>query len=320
MNRTDRLLGILMQLQRHKQRRAEDLADTFEVSVRTIYRDIQALCETGVPVIAMTGQGYSLPDEFFLPPVNFTVEEAFMLILGSDFMAQSFDAHYANIAQSAKDKIHHVLPDYHHEEIAYLQKNIAVYVADSPDRHHKQKLKLFRQAILQKRCIRMSYTTRFTSGLPADATVRVIEPYSVAQYDSKWFLYAYCHLRKDIRVFRLSRIHDLELLMQTFERPRNLQQAWIRPNDKRQLIIRVLASWDIASWVQESPSYFTELTEETPDGLLITLRVEHERDVMQWLLSWGAQIKILDPQHVQDAVIEEAKAILEQYQKVKIPY
>ena len=104
MVRSDRLLGILMQLQRHKQRRAEDLASTFEVSVRTIYRDIQALCETGVPVIAMTGQGYSLPDEFFLPPLNFTLEEAFMLILSSDFMAQNFDSYYADIAQSATEK------------------------------------------------------------------------------------------------------------------------------------------------------------------------------------------------------------------------
>lgn len=82
MNRTDRLLAIILELQDRKHLRAEDLAAIFEVSKRTIYRDIQALCEAGVPVVAMTGQGYSLPEGYFLPPVSFSPDEALLLILG----------------------------------------------------------------------------------------------------------------------------------------------------------------------------------------------------------------------------------------------
>lgn len=73
MNRTDRLLGVLLELQRCKRVRAEDLAALFETSKRTIYRDIQALCETGVPIIAQAGQGYSLVEGYFLPPLSFSV-------------------------------------------------------------------------------------------------------------------------------------------------------------------------------------------------------------------------------------------------------
>jgi predicted DNA-binding transcriptional regulator YafY len=117
MNRTDRLLAIVMELQRHKQRRAEDLAATFEVNVRTIYRDIQALTEAGVPIAAMTGFGYTLVEGYFLPPVNFTTDEALMLILGSDMMQQNFDAQYQVAAQTASRKIEAVLPPSPRDEI-----------------------------------------------------------------------------------------------------------------------------------------------------------------------------------------------------------
>ncbi len=320
MNRNDRLVGILMQLQQHKQRRAEDLANHFEVSVRTIYRDIQALCETGVPVIAMTGQGYSLPDDFFLPPVNFTVEEAFMLILGSRFMAQNFDTHYADISQSAAQKIQTVLPKQYHEEIEYLQQNISVFASESTDKNRTTKLKQIRQAIMQTRRIRMAYTKRFNEGHQPEHIVRDVDPYSLAQHNNVWFLLAYCHLRQGMRVFRLSRIDELQILTHTFERPENLKQQWVRPSEARQLRIRVLVSWKVARWVQEVGSFFTEFEEETPEGLLITLRVEHERDVMQWLLSWGSNLEVLEPEHVRQAVFDEIKTMSQQYEKVKNPY
>ncbi len=320
MNRSDRLLGILMQLQRHKERRAEDLASTFEVSVRTIYRDIQALCETGVPVIAMTGQGYSLPEEFFLPPLNFTLEEAFMLILGADFISQSFDTHYADIAQAATEKIQMVLPSPYYDEIAYLKKNIAVYAPESSDEDRSFKLKQLRQAIMQKRRVQIAYTRRFQTDTTPQSTVREIEPYRLAQYNHIWFLQAYCHLREEIRIFRLSRIDDLRILPLSFERPTELNQDWVRPDSVRNLTIKVLAKWEVARWIQETPSFYTRSMEETPDGLLITLKVEHERDVMQWLLSFGANVEVLEPAFVREALIDEARAVLEQYGKVKIPY
>ncbi|MFL5694281.1 MAG: helix-turn-helix transcriptional regulator, partial [Ktedonobacteraceae bacterium] len=101
MNRTDRLLAIVLELQGKGRQRAEDLAATFETSKRTIYRDIQALGEAGVPLISIPGRGYSLMKGYFLPPLSFSSDEATMLLLGSDFMAQNFDAQYRQAAQAA---------------------------------------------------------------------------------------------------------------------------------------------------------------------------------------------------------------------------
>src|SRR5262245_5319620 len=132
MNRTDRLLAIVIELQARGKRRAEDLAATFEVGKRTIYRDIQALCEAGVPIISTPGQGYTLLEGYFLPPLSFSTDEALILLLGSDMMAQSFDAEYRLAAQSAGRKIAGALPEPLREEVRSLQERIRFFAEGGP--------------------------------------------------------------------------------------------------------------------------------------------------------------------------------------------
>lgn len=111
MNRTDRLLAIVLELQRrrHSHCGAQDLASTFEVSKRTIYRDILALCAAGVPIAVADRRGYALAEGYFLPPLRFTADEALILALGSDVMAHNFDAEYRAAAHAAYRKIDAVL-------------------------------------------------------------------------------------------------------------------------------------------------------------------------------------------------------------------
>src|SRR5260221_14708001 len=104
MKRTDRLLAIVLELQGKGRQRAEDLAATFETSKRTIYRDIQALGEAGVPLISMPGQGYSLMKGYFLPPLSFSSDEATMWFLARFFMAQNLRAIYAQRTKSHTQK------------------------------------------------------------------------------------------------------------------------------------------------------------------------------------------------------------------------
>src|SRR6267154_272683 len=134
MNRTDRLLAIILELQGKGRQRAEDLAETFETSKRTIYRDIQALGEAGVPVVSIPGQGYSLMKGYFLPPLSFTSDEATMLLLGGDLMVQSFDAQYRAAALSAMRKIESVLPEKLRDEVHYLQSSIRFIIPDAAQR------------------------------------------------------------------------------------------------------------------------------------------------------------------------------------------
>lgn len=111
MNRTDRLLAIILELQSKSMQRAEDIAKTFETSVRTIYRDMQALSEAGVPIVGTPGHGYSLMDNYFLPPITFTADETVTLLLGIDFIEQQFDDSYRSKAISSRNKIEAVLTE-----------------------------------------------------------------------------------------------------------------------------------------------------------------------------------------------------------------
>jgi predicted DNA-binding transcriptional regulator YafY len=313
MNRTDRLLAILLELQRKGARRAEDLAATFETSKRTIYRDIQALSESGVPVVAQPGVGYSLVEGYFLPPVSFSADEATMLLLGADSASQNFDAQYRDAAASASRKIEAVLSEKLRGEVEYLRGSIA-FVA--PARLSSGKSASFlpqlRRAIIERRTISFDYHTRYSQDGRAARNTREADPYAMLHYGDAWYLIGHCHLRKGVRNFRLDRMAGLRLLDKTFDRPPNFRL--VEPvDDQRNLIVVALFSPEAAPWVRESRSYYIDSMEEVADGLLVTMRVRVENEIFQWLFSWGAQVHVLEPESLRRRLMTEAGKILENY-------
>jgi predicted DNA-binding transcriptional regulator YafY len=315
MNRTDRLLAIVLELQGKGHRRAEDLARTFETSKRTIYRDMQALGQAGVPLISVPGRGYALMKGYFLPPLSFTTDEATMLLLGSDFMAQRFDAQYRAAALSASRKIEGILPENLRDEVHYLQSSIRFISGDSLESSPRAELlQQLRRAIIQRTTVRFCYHTRHTAGGKEEQNTRKADPYGLVHTGGSWYLVAWCHLRHAIRNFRLDRMEHLELLPEAFERPSSFTMRLARANDERSMTIRVLFDAEVARWVQESPSFYVANQEETCDGLLVTLRVRQESEVLQWLLSWGRHAQVLEPESLRARLAEEALAMLENYQ------
>ncbi|MBE3558409.1 MAG: YafY family transcriptional regulator [Ktedonobacteraceae bacterium] len=310
MSRTDRLLAIVLELQAHGRRRAEDLAATFETSKRTIYRDIQALSESGVPVVSVPGQGYSLMKGYFLPPLSFTTEEACMLLLGSDFMSRNFDAQYAEAARSAHRKIESILPEKLRDDVRYLQENIQFVVAGNANNPHEQeKLQQLRRAIIERRTVHFRYSARHTQESDNTSTERDVDPYSLVFLRNNWLLVAYCHLRQGIRNFRLNRMDDLVLLERTFQRSDNFLVYDPEREQPREMPVRILFDPEVARWVREMRPFYTVGEEETDEGLLLTLRIRQESDIMQWLLGWGRHARVLEPDSLRLRLVEEAKAI-----------
>jgi predicted DNA-binding transcriptional regulator YafY len=317
MNRTDRLLAIVLELQGKGHQRAEDLAATFETSKRTIYRDMLALGEAGVPVVSMPGRGYSLMQGYFLPPLSFTTDEATMLLLGNDLMAQNFDAQYREAAQSASRKIEGVLPDKLRAEVHSLQNGIRFVAgsSDTPESVHRiLLLQQLRRAILQRSTVRFTYHTRHAQGGQSEQNTREADPYGLIHFPGGWHLIAYCHLRQGIRNFRLDRIDGLELLAKTFQRPANfVMREDTERRSQRNTIVRVLFDHDIARWVQEARSFYIVAEEDTPEGLLVTLTIRHESEIIHWLLSWGKHAHVLEPESLQRRLVEEAEGMLDYY-------
>lgn len=317
MNRTDRLLAIVLELQRKGRQRAEDLAATFETSKRTIYRDIEALCEAGVPLISTPGRGYALMQGYFLPPLSFTTEEATMLLLGSDFMAQNFDAQYREAALAAIRKIESVLPEKLRDEVHYLQSSIhfvAMGATKDPERYTL--LQQLRRAIIERVRVRFRYHARHRADEQEELSVREVDPYNISYRLNSWYLLAYDHARQDMRSFRFERIEQLELLSTTFQRPANYQGliAQIRQDRPGTLLVRVLFDQEIVRWVREDRSYFMVSEEEVPEGLLVTFRIRQEQEILQWLLRWGRHAHVLEPEALRQLLREEAEGMLQNHQ------
>ena len=315
MNRTDRLLAIVLELQARGRQRAEDLAATFETSKRTIYRDMLALGEAGVPLVSIPGQGYSLMEGYFLPPLSFSSEEATMLLLGSSAMAQSFDAQYRQAAQTASRKIEGVLPERLRAEVRYLQDAIRVIAAGpSEESPEGEKLRQLRRAIIERITVRFVYHARHSGSGQSKPQTREADPYGLIYINQVWNLSAYCHLRQAMRTFRLDRMETLELLPRTFIRT---VERWSMPRQMDapdSMVVRVLFAPEVARWVREKRSYFTVGEEETPDGLLVTLRVRQEDEIMQWLLGWGRHVRVLEPESLRARLRQEAEAMLRNFQ------
>jgi predicted DNA-binding transcriptional regulator YafY len=127
-----------------------------------------------------------------------------------------------------------------------------------------------------------------------------------------WYLGAHCHVRGDLRNFRLDRIDRPVLLPRLFARPANFELAQVGRSE-RPLVVRALFDASIARWVREDRLFYIEEKQATNNGLLVTLRVRHENDVLQWLLGWGARVRVLEPASLAQRLRAEAEALLEQY-------
>ena len=315
MNKTDRLLAIVLELQRKDVVRAGDLATKFETSVRTIYRDIQALCEAGVPIIGAPGTGYSLMEGYFLPPICFTVPEAVSLLIGTDFIEQRFDDDYRVKAQDVRGKIEAILPESVLNETFRVRKTMRLLTSDKQVNQSMEKeyLEKIRRAILEERKIGFHYSKRLANSEGKRHSVRTVAPYGLVLVEGSWMLVAKCDLRQEIRHFRLSRMTELIDLKERFELPMNFNLIKYTPLDDRHLLVRIRFNYEIADKVKESNYHYIEGMEDHQDGFHVVLRVRQLDEVLQWVLGWGADAIVLEPKSFQNRIREEAQKILKRY-------
>ena len=199
------------------------------------------------------------------------------------------------------------------DEVHYLQKNIIFIVPENID---NDKLRKLRQAILERKTARFVYHTRYPDAESQAPAPRDVDPYGLLHDNEAWYLLAYCHTRHGIRNFRLDRMDSVELLARTFARTAPLNQYDPDPEARgRRLAIRALFDPAIARWVRESRYFYVVSQEDTPDGLLVTLRVRQESEALQWLLSWGGNVKVLEPESLRRQIAGEAEKLLANHQK-----
>ncbi|HSJ04501.1 MAG TPA: YafY family protein, partial [Verrucomicrobium sp.] len=214
MNRIDRLTGMILLLQNHRVITAERVAEHFEISVRTVYRDLAALGEAGVPILAEAGVGYSLMRGYHVPPVMFTEDEVAALFMSGEVTEQVADDSLRGALRSALLKVRSVLPRERHELLNRLQPAIGVWLRPNEDGEDRPDcLMPLQQAVVRKRCVLLDYD----AGGRGEVSQREVEPLGLMYYARQWHLIAFCRLRSDFRDFRLDRISHWAITTQTFE-------------------------------------------------------------------------------------------------------
>src|SRR5690606_21368620 len=218
MNRIDRLTAILIQLQTKRVVKAEEIADRFEISLRTVYRDVKALMEAGVPIGSEAGKGYFIVDGYHLPPVMFTQNGASALMLAGKLGEQISDKSIQSSFDAVLYKIKTVLHESEKDHLESLQSHIEVWQqpkqeSDFPDHF----LADIQHSVVQKEVIRIAYF----SGYNDEHTTRDVEPIGLFYYGAAWHLIAWCRLRNGYRDFRADRIKTLNKINQHFD-SRNL--------------------------------------------------------------------------------------------------
>lgn len=203
VNRIDRLHAILTHLQSKRKVTAQEMADRFQISLRTVYRDVKALDESGVPVIGEAGSGYTIMEGYRLPPVMFTQEEASALLLGAKLAEQFTDGSVKGHFHAALFKIKAVLRSPDKEYVDSLTEHIEILSRHNPDLESSQQyLSLLQQAVVNKKLVQL----RYRSNVKEEVTVRKVEPIGLLYYSNAWHLIGWCHLRNDYRDFRMSRM------------------------------------------------------------------------------------------------------------------
>jgi predicted DNA-binding transcriptional regulator YafY len=314
MNRVDRLMAIVMRLQGRRVVRAEDIAAHFEISVRTVYRDIAALGEAGIPIIAEPGVGYGLVKGYHLPPVMFTVEEASALFMGGKLVDHLTDDSLRKQMESALMKIRSVLSRDRQDYLDRLERSTALVSRglNALPKLSGEALIPIQRALADRRVLSMDYQ----GGQRREMTKRQVEPLGLVYYSDHWHLIAYCRLRRDVRDFRTDRICKLQLENQIFpghddfSLKRYLEAAAHdgkfeagRARFRREVMDQVRNEW-ACRLVEEK---------EEPEGVVVTLLAYSFEWLARWIFSFGSMAEVLAPERLRQLVAAEAERVAAKY-------
>jgi predicted DNA-binding transcriptional regulator YafY len=291
------------------------MAAHFEISVRTMYRDLAALGEAGIPIMAEAGVGYSLVKGYHLPPVMFTAEEAGALFMGGKLVEQLTDASLRKQMESALLKIRSVLPRERQDHLDRLERSTAVVgkQAVAVARMASEALIPIQQALAERRVLALDYL----GGARRELTRRQVEPLGLIYYADNWHLIAHCRLRRDLRDFRSDRICSLRLLnevftghtefslpeyLETYSREEGLETVVIR--FKREVMEHVRRDWN---------TRVEQEKEEANGEVAVTLRIYALESFASWILSFGDKAEVASPERLKSVVATEAAKVVAKY-------
>lgn len=309
MNRIDRLTGMILLLQGQRVTTAEQIANHFEISVRTVYRDLAALGEAGVPIVSEAGVGYRLMRGYHMPPVMFTEDEAAALFISGEVAEQIADSSLKQALKSALLKVRSVLPEDRNDYLNRLKNALGVRFVISPDDEQRRSLMPVQDAVVRRRCLSL----RYDAGHRGELSERVVEPLGLVYYARQWHLIGYCRLRGDFRDFRLDRMVEWEVLGEFFDGHLDFslkrfleEMIHSEPVVPAEVIVQRASVDRFRAELPGTPISETPLPGNRVKIEFLTCSVDW---MSRWLLGFGTQVKVTAPPELKAALCEAALAV-----------
>lgn len=307
-------MKLILMLQDSKKRITVDkLAETFDVSRRTIFRDLNALSEINVPVTWERYSGYGIMPGYKVPPLMFTSKELATIMVGLNFVKSQVDQKLGEDAKGVELKIKNVLP----EDLKEFMDSLADRTVVDPFLHYGTKKKeggswyLISSAISQSRSISFSYRSRGSE----KKTDRKLDPYLIVFYKDHWNVIGFSHKREDIRNFVLDRMTDIEILEQKFEPNSEIDiEGLIFRSDGTEYLIRVdIDKTAFKRFEANLPTKIFKKTDENSKIFKVQFYFDNLDYINEWLMQFGEKVKVEGP----DELIEKRMELLKKMIKVE---
>lgn len=304
-NRFDRIVSILIQLQSKKTVRAQELAERFDVSLRTIYRDIRSLNTAGIPIIGEAGTGYSMMEGYRLPPVMFTRQEAGSFVAAEKLMQHFTDRNLLKHFESAMYKIKSVLRGSEKEWVETLDSYISIHAAQKAfNEKIPQALELLFESVARKKQVILDYQAIRNHGL----TRRQVEVVGIFHENRYWYILGYCHLRQDYRQFRIDRIKGIMRSDKEYSRTHEtVEEIRARNRQAHSVTVRMEVKSDIVEYLKYDRDAYGFISEKPIDDVHVELIFKTHsggEGFARWFLMFADHARILEPESLRLRVAE----------------
>ncbi len=305
-----RLLAITMMLLNRKRISARELSERFEISLRTVYRDVDTITQAGIPIVSHAGAhgGYEIMDQYRLDRQFLSLEELQSIIAG--LKGISIGAGEQEIGLLL-DKVGALVARSEHNTLTELSNQLIIDPNPWCSSADKDKLQTIRNATRQRQMLRFVYTDS-----QSKLSTRTVEPMTMVMKGFSWYLHAFCLLRQEFRIFRLSRMKELELLPELFiRRPEPvLTLRYDQERTTAPVYVNLVLELQPNARAQAEDYFGAEQIVTQSDGtLLVTSQQPEGAWLYHMLLGYGPSLRIIEPVHIADIVQEKAQQIVELY-------
>lgn len=292
-----RLFKIVYYLLDKGQTTASELAEKFEVSVRTIYRDIDALSGAGIPVYSEAGRngGIHLMNDFVLDKVVLSEEEKQEILIA----LQSIN--FTNNIGS-RQTLQKLSAIFNISSENWLEVDFSRWGNKGID---NEKFELLKLAVIHQKCVKIAYANSYGT-----ISERIVQPLKMSYKSMSWYLKAYCTEKQDYRIFKLTRIIDLEILTDSFSKSSFPELDETLGQSYHTIVLRFPKNVSYRVYDEFDK---TQVSKKENGDLIVSVQMPEDEWLIGYLLSFGTQVDIIEPAYLKDIVAEQAKKIYEKY-------